>query len=376
MSDKLIRVANLTLNSSALNFANEALQNNELSGNSGHFNELLEQEFVGISGAKYAITVCNGTCAIHLALAALNIGKGDEVIVSTLTNMATLFAIIYTGATPVPIDIDKVTWNIAPDLIESKITTRTKAILVVHLFGHPVDMDPISIIAKKNNLFLVEDAAEAHGAKYKGRKVGSLGDVSCFSFYANKIVGAGEGGLVATSSESIAARVRELKSLAYGSINDRFQHTDIGYNYRLPNIMAAIAYGQSLDIDMVVSSKRKIANYYKNEILELDCIQKPVEMEWAHSVYWMYHVVLRGKLKEKRDLVQEKLYEMGIETRVSFVPADMQKSLIKTGLVEPNTCPVAGYVGENGFYLPSGPFLTDIELSYISSSVNHVVMNL
>ena len=213
-------------------YVTDAVSKGEISGFFGSYIGKFEKEFAAFCGAKEAVTVSSGTTALHLALATLKIGPGDEVLVSSFTNMATFFAVLYQGATPIPIDSEEGTFNIDPRLIEEKITPRTRAILVVHIYGHPADMDPIMAIAKKHNLRVIEDAAEAHGAEYKGRKTGSIGDIGCFSFYANKIITTGEGGMLTTNDSALAAEARSLKALAFGTEN-KFMHRAIGYNYRM-----------------------------------------------------------------------------------------------------------------------------------------------
>ena len=281
---------------------------------SGHFgNELKEFEegFAKFSDSNYGITTTSGTTALHLALATLFITKGDEVLVSTLTNMATFFSVIYQGAKPIPIDIEEETYNIDPQLIESKITSKTKAIIVVHLFGHSVNMDPIIDIAKKYNLKIIEDCAEAHGATYKGKKVGSLGDIGCFSFYANKIITTGEGGMLTTNSLQLAERAKELKSLAFGKKN-KFMHTDIGYNYRMTNIQAAIGCAQLDKIEHIIKSKIYISNQYRSLLKKENVFNLPIQKEYARNVYWMYHISINGKCAGKRDQIISDLKKCGI----------------------------------------------------------------
>ena len=234
----------------------EALNSGEISGNFGKFIGEFEEGFAKYSGCSYGVAASNGTTALHLALATLKIGSGDEVLVSTFTNMASFFAVLYTGAKPVPIDIEPDTWNLDSSLIEAKINSRTKAIMAVHIYGHPADMDPILAIAGKYNLFVIEDAAEAHGAEYKGKKAGSLGDIGVFSFYANKIITTGEGGMLITNKKEYADRAKSLKSLAYGSEN-KFMHAEVGFNYRLTNIQAALGCAQLKNIETVIRRRGK-----------------------------------------------------------------------------------------------------------------------
>ena len=346
----------------------EALAASEISGTSGTFIPRFEREFAEYCGCAQGVATANGTVALHLAFAALGIGPGDEVLVSTFTNMASVFAILYTGATPVPVDIESDTWNIDPMQIGKKITPRTKAIEVVHVYGHPADMDPILAVAKKHHLFVVEDAAEAHGAEYRGKRVGSFGDIACFSFYANKIITTGEGGMVVTNDGSLAARARSLKSLAYGT-EQRFMHTAVGFNYRMTNLQAALGTSQLKRIEAVIAQKREIAEFYRNRLQGIEGLQLPVEKPYAKNVYWMYHVVLHGRLAGRRAAVRQALTERGVETREAFVPANMQRIFIEKGIVREDDCPVANEVGRNGFYLPSGPTLAAEELEYVVAAL-------
>lgn len=365
-------VSTPSLNEEDQNYVLEALKAGEISGNFGRFIKEFENGFAEYCGAKFGVATSSGTTALHLAFAALGIGSGDEVLVSTFTNMATFFAVHYTGAKPVPIDIEPDTLNMNPALLEAKITPKTKAITVVHIYGHPVDMDPILEIARKYNLFVIEDAAEAHGAEYKKRKIGSLSDIACFSFYANKIITTGEGGMVVTNNEKLANRARSLKSLAFGDEN-KFMHKEIGFNYRLTNFQAALGVSQLKRIESIIEKKRKIADFYKNELKEIADIQLPVEKPYAKNVYWMFHVVLKGALKSKRKEVMTRLDEKGIETREAFIPYNMQEIFIERGWTREDECPVANEVAENGFYLPSGPDLKEVELKYVADSLKEII---
>lgn len=342
-----------------------ALRSTHISGLSGSCVREFEEGFAEYCGVRYGIAVANGTVALHLALATLNIGPGDEVLVSTFTNMATFFAVLYTGATPVPIDIEPDTWNMDPSLLEQRITPRTRAILPVHIYGHPVDMDRVNAIAEKYGLVVVEDAAEAHGALYRGRKAGSLSDIACFSFFANKIVTTGEGGMLVTNNSELAERARSLKSLAYGREN-KFMHADIGFNYRMSNLHAALGVAQLRKVEEVVRRKRETASFYRRELGGIPVLQLPTEKNYARNVYWMYHVVLRGRAANHRAFVMVYLATHGIETRPAFVPANMQKVFIERGFARPDDCPNANYVGENGFYIPCSPDITPQECAHVA----------
>jgi perosamine synthetase len=288
--------------------------------------------------------------------------------VSTLTNMATVFAVLYQGATPVPIDIEADTWNLDATLLERHVTPRTKAILAVHLFGHPVDMDPILKVARRHGLKVIEDCAQAHGAAYRGRKTGSLGDVGCFSFYANKIITTGEGGMLTTSDRDLAEHARALKNLAFGPTN-RFMHTAVGFNYRMTNVQAAIGCAQMRSIDVVIERKRRIAGWYHERLADLTGLQLPVERAYARNVYWMYHVGLAGDLAGQRDAVRSRLARAGVETREGFVPANLQDVFLRQGWARADSCPRANLAARSTFYLPSGASLTEEEIDYVSASL-------
>lgn len=352
-----------------------AMERGEISGFSGDFIKKFEDEFAAFCGVKYAVAVSSGTTALHLALVTLNVGPGDEVLVSTFTNMATVFAILYQGATPIAIDSEPRTGNMNPELLAAKITTKTKAIMPVHIYGHPVDMDPVLALAKQHNLAVVEDVAEAHGATYRGKRTGSLGDIGCFSFYANKIVTTGEGGMLTTNNAAFAERARMLKSLAFGTSN-KFMHQDIGYNYRLTNVQAAIGVAQMGKIEEILQRKKSMAEFYLNALQEIPDLQLPVTEDYATNVYWMFNVILRGRLADQRAAFMNKLKERGVDTREDFIPMNQQEIFVARGLAKPEDCPVANEWGQSGFYLPSGTEISNEELTYVAEQVKAVAAEL
>ncbi len=351
---------------------NDAIVSGNISSFQGGYIKEFEEKFAQYIGTKHAITVSSGTAALHLAVIALGLKEGDEIIVPTLTMMSSIFAPLYEKAVPVPIDIDEKTYNIDPKLIESKITSKTKAIMVVHLFGHPVDMDPIMEIAKKHNLYVIEDAAEAHGATYKGKMVGSIGDIGCFSMYANKIITTGEGGMVTTNNDAWADKIRNTKALSFGK-EHKLMHQSVGYNYRLANLQAAIGVGQLQKIDRIIKLKRFMGEYYLNSLKDIEDIILPYEAPYAFSVFWMFHIVLKGKLSGKRSELIKLLKERGVETREDFVPYHEQKLFIEKGYVKGDECPLASKYAKDGLYLPSGTDITEAELKYVSEMVHEVV---
>ena len=371
----VIPVAKPILTAREVLYVNEALRDSAISGLHGEFLGRFEEGFSQYCSCRFGVATSNGTTALHLALAALGIGPGDEVLVSTLTNMATFFAVHYQGAKAIPIDIEEDTWNMNPQLLEERITSRTKAIVVVHLYGHPVDMDPVLDIAHRHRLHVVEDAAEAHGSLYKGQKAGSLGDIACFSFYANKIVTTGEGGMITTNDAALAERARRLGSLSYGR-TQRFMHEDIGFNYRLTNLQAALGCAQLERIEETIEKKRNVANRYNRHLSACAEIQRPVEKSYARNVYWMYHVVLTGALRNEREVVMRTMADQGIETRDSFIPYNLQKIFISMGLTSPESCPVANEVAKSGFYLPSSPDLSDDQIEYVADTLTTITRKL
>jgi perosamine synthetase len=297
-------------------------------------------------------------------------------LVSTLTNMASFFAVLYIKAIPIPVDINLQTLTMDPADLAKKITKKSKAIMPVHLFGHPADMDPISELARIHNLIVIEDCAEAHGAEYRGRKVGELGDAGCFSFFANKILTTGEGGMVTTNNPEIAKKARSLKALAFGTAN-KFMHEDIGFNYRMTNIQAAIGCGQMKHANELVEKRRQIASFYTSRLHSYkDYLYLPIEMDYAKSSYWMYHIVLRDSLISKRSEMMHLLKDAGIESREGFIPFNMQKIFIERGWTKLDDCPNANKIAYASFYLPSGPAISEIELNYVSTQLCSIINKL
>lgn len=354
-------------------YVNRALKDNAVSGVFGEFIERFENEFAAFSGAKYGVACSNGTTALHLMMAAAGVTEGDEVLVSTLTNMATFFAVLYLGARPVPVDIESDTLCMDPADLARKITPRSRAVLVVHLFGHPTDMDPVNELASRHGLQVFEDCAEAHGATYKGSKVGSLGHAAAFSFYANKVLSTGEGGMVTTDDPQVAKKARSLRALAFGTSN-KFMHQDVGFNYRMTNLQAAIGCGQMQVADQLVERRREIARFYDRALAAYtDHLALPVQKPWARTVYWMYHLVLKGPLATQRNDIMAMLKQRGIETREGFIPANLQEIFQQRGLTQPGDCPVANAVAYSSFYLPTGPVISQEELDHVANSFTAVL---
>jgi len=325
--------------------------------------EELEISFAKYCGVKYGVAVNSGTAALHVTLASLGIKGGDEIITTPLSCVATTNPILYLNARPVFVDVDSETLNINPELIEKKITHKTKAILPVHLFGHPVDFDPIAEIAEKRNLPIIEDAAQAHGAKYKGRKVGAFGNISCFSFYADKGITTVEGGMALTNDLELAEKMRLLRSFGMHK-QEKFYHPILGYNYKMSDIHAAIGLVQLKKLDSYIQRRRKNIEHLKKQIDSSD-LRLPVEQPYAFNVYYVAHVIT----KKGKDKIVSLLERNGIETRplLSFIPE--QPPYRKSGY-NMNECKIARDAHRNGLYFSNSPLLSQKELDYLASSLN------
>jgi perosamine synthetase len=347
-----------------------ALRKGELSGTFGDALSAFETGFAEYSGCRYGVAVSNGTTALQIAVAAAGIGRGDEVLVSACTNIATALGVIHNGATPVPVDSEELTWNLNLDLVEDLITPRTKAIIPVHLYGHPVDMDRLMEIANKHHLMVIEDAAEAHGATIRGRKAGSFGAMSCFRFYANKIITTGEGGMVTTNDEKLTERLRLLRNL--GFTTPRFRHEVAAYNFRMTGFQAAMGVAQLHKIEAVIEEKRRMAHTYKRYLNDIPGLRLPAELDWARNVYWMYAVVVKPEFGITRDELTKKLGEAGIETRTFFCPMNQQPCLLELPDFRPSPCPVADSLWNTGFYLPSTHTLSEASIQFIAETIQKI----
>ena len=363
----MIPVCEPFLSGKELEYVTDCLRSNWISSQGRYIPEF-EQSFASYCGCRYGVSTTSGTTALHLALASLGIGPGDEVIIPTFTMIATAFAVAYTGATPVLVDSEPETWNMDIGQIEAKLTPRTKAIMPVHIYGHPCEMDSIMEMARKHKLWVIEDAAEAHGAEYKGRRAGGIGHVNCFSFYANKIITTGEGGMVVTDDEEIAERARSLKDLAH-SKEQRFFHTDIAFNYRMTNLQAAIGLAQFEKIDDMIERRRNNASLYSSLLSDIEGVTLPVEKVGVKNVYWMYGVLLEDRFGLSRDQLMARLKEDGIETRAFFIPVHEQPAFLKMGLFGDERYPVAERISQNGLYLPSGSGLTHEQVQIVCTAV-------
>jgi len=341
-----------------------ALRRGEISGTFGQALKKFEQRFAEYCGCKFGIAVSSGTAALHLAVDAAGIGSGDEVLVSASTNIATALAVVHNGAIPVPVDSENITWNLNLDLIESLITSKTRAIIPVHLFGHPVDMERLLDIARQHNLVVIEDCAEAHGATCNSKKVGGFGDMGCFSFYANKVITTGEGGMVVTNNEKLSDRLRLLQNL--GFTNPRFRHEVLGYNYRMTGYQAAMGLAQLDKIEQIIADKRRVAYTYNKYLCDIPGFQLPVELNWALNVYWMYAITIKPGFGLTRDELTAALRNNDIDTRTFFCPMNQQPCLQSLPSFRKIACPVADMLWENGLYLPSTTTLSEKTIKSIA----------
>lgn len=347
----------------------------------GRFIDEFEQRWAAYCGRKHGVAVSNGTAALQVAVDALELEPGDEIILPTFTIVSCAVALINSNCVPVLVDSDPDTWCMDVAQIESKITPRTRAIMPVHIYGHPVDMDPLLCLAEKHGLAIIEDAAEVHGAEYLGnrntpdaswRRCGSFGNLSCFSFYANKLITTGEGGMVLTDSDALAEKARSLRNLAFQS-RRRFYHEELGFNFRLTNMQAALGLAQLERIEQIIEKKRWMGSEYTRQLEDVGKLQLPVEKPWARNVYWMYGVVLKDSAAMNADEFASKLREKGVETRPFFLGMHEQPVFHKRGLFRDERYPVAERIARHGLYLPSGLALTPEQLLKVCDTVKQVL---
>ncbi len=362
MARRFIPVAEPVLAGNEKKYVEECLDSGWISG-SGTYVEAFENSFAEFCGVEHAVSIVNGTAALHVALLALGIGEGDEVIVPDLTFIASANAVTYCGAQPVFADVDAATWTLDPQDAAAKISTRTKAIMPVHLYGHPADMTPIIELAKAHGLRVIEDAAEAHGAEYKGQRVGSLGDIAAFSFFGNKVITTGEGGMITTNDEELAKKARLLKGQGMNP-ERRYHFPIVGYNYRMTNIQAAIGVAQMERIDWFIERRREVATWYDVALKNLP-VTKMTEASWAKSVYWLYSICVSEEIH--RDLLMAQLLEKGIETRPFFYPTHLQPPYRRDA--EHQMFPVTTKLAAQGLSLPSSARITEEEVARISDAL-------
>lgn len=350
-------------------YLNECIDTNWISSR-GEFPARFEKAFAQKIGVETAISCANGTVALHLVLSALGIGPGDEVIVPTFSMIATANAVTYTGATPIPVDAEFDYCNLDPILVEQAISPRTKAIIVVHTYGHPAELEALEMIAKRHGIALIEDAAEAHGAEFAGKKIGSFGTASTFSFYANKILTTGEGGMICTNDGALASVIRRLRDHAF-SPERHFWHEYVGFNYRMTNMQAAVGLAQTERFDELVAARRNLRRFYDEALKDVKYLELPREAEHCKSVFWMYALRVTDDTPCSRDELRVKLASAGIETRSFFTPIHCQP--IYRQLAFRGDFPVSENLCTIGLYLPTSACLTQEDAHWIAGQVRQAM---
>lgn len=366
----MIQVCEPSLGQEEIDNAIKCLQSNRISGFGGAYIKELESNFADYCGRKYAVSVSSCGAATLVSLEALRIGSGDEVIVNTFTMAAPLFAIVRAGAIPVLVDVERESWNMDASQIKHKITKRTKAIIVAHVYGHPADMQVIMEIADHYHLPVIEDAAEVLGAEAYGAKCGGIGHIGNFSLYFNKIITTGEGGMIITDSKEVADRARLIKSYAT-DVNNRFVHNELGFNFRLSNLQAAVGCAQFKKLEAFTKRKIEIAARYTQNLKDTE-LELPTQMSWAKHCYWVY-ALLVNKDGISRDGLIEALARHNIESRHFFIPMHQQPIFLKRGLFRKESYPISDDISRRGLYLPNGVTLTDEQIDYISDVIKQCV---
>ncbi len=366
----LIPVCEPTLGGNEMKYVQQAIETNWISS-AGRFIRDFEARFAELCGVQYGIACANGTVAMHLAMATLGLEAGDEVIIPTFTMIATANAVTYCGAKPVLVDMEPDYWQMDLNQVEAKITPRTKAIVPVHIYGHPTDMDALMALAEKHGIMVIEDAAEAHGAEYKGRRTGGLGHAAGFSFYGNKIITTGEGGMVTTNDRTLAQLAWNLRDHAF-SHERHFWHKFVGFNYRMTNLQAAVGLAQVEQLDGFVAARRRNAAEYNCRLYGIPGIRTPAEAPWAKNVYWMYGIMVdETEYGMSRDALRRVLADHGIETRTFFIPMHCQP--VYWQQFKGERYPVAENLCKRGFYLPSASSLSLDEIEYVAGVIRKAV---
>jgi perosamine synthetase len=353
-------------------YLNECIDTGWISSE-GPFVREFEERFAARVGRRHAIAVTNGTAALDAAIEALGIGPGDEVILPTFTIISCVTQIVRVGARPVLVDVDPITWNMDVTQIESRITKYTKAIMVVHTYGIPVDMDPVLDVAKRHKLRVIEDAAEAHGQTYRGEACGSFGDISTFSFYPNKLVTTGEGGMILTDDDGIAQICRDLRNLCFQA-HARFVHERLGWNLRMTNLQAALGLAQLERLDTFITRKRRMGRLYTEMLAEIPSIQLPLAAtDYAENVYWVYGLVVDEEKGMDALSVMKALAECGVGTRPFLWPIHEQPALKRMGMFQNDIHPVASRLARRGFYIPSGLALRDEQMEKVVAATRSIL---
>ena len=374
LNSKLIPVNRPKVFSSDIKNVVKSLKENWISGD-GPYVRKFEDNFAKFHKRKYAISVSNGTAALEIALKSLNLKKGSEVIIPAFSIISTALCVIKNNLKPILVDADLETWNMNPEQIIKKISKKTKAIIITHIYGFPVDMQKVLDATKKKNIFIIEDAAEMIGQKYRNKLCGSFGDISTFSFYANKHITTGEGGMILTNDRRIFEKSKSLRNLCFGNGKDRFNHEDIGWNYRLSSLQAAMGISQLKKINYLVKRKREIGKLYFKLLKNNKYIQiQNISSKYAKNIYWVFGVLIKPNKKFNRDGIAKKLLKRNIQTRNFFYPMHKQKILRRLKIFNKNLkFPNSEFLSNNGLYLPSGLGITNKEISYTCNALNSIL---
>ncbi len=374
LKNKFIPVNTPKIFSQEKKLVNKALSTGWISSE-GPAVKQFEKKFSKFNKRKFGVTVSSGTAALEIIIKSLNLKKGDEVIIPAFTIISSVMCIIKNGLKPVLVDSDLENWNMSIDQTINKINKKTKAIIITHIYGFPVDMQKIINIAKKKKIIIIEDAAEMIGQKYKNKICGSFGTASTFSFYANKHITTGEGGMIVTNDKTIYERCKSLRNLCFGNKGNRFNHSDIGWNYRFTNIQAAIGLGQLQNINWIVKRKKEIGRRYIERLKNnKNIIIQKRKNKYSDNIFWVFGILIKKNYKLKRDEITKKLLKNNIQTRNFFHPMHKQSILLKRGIFKKNLkFPNSEYLAKKGFYLPSGLGLTNKEIDFICTKVNEII---
>jgi len=363
----VIPVSEPFLNQRALDYVHDAVRSGWISSE-GRFIPEFERRWADYCGVAHGVAVCNGSVALELAMAALALPSGSEVILPSFTIISCVTAVLRSGCRPVLVDCEPDTWCLDVAEVERKVTARTRAVMPVHIYGHMAEMNALMELARKLNLAVIEDAAEAHGAEYHGRRAGGIGAIGCFSFYANKIITTGEGGMLVTNDAKLAERARSMRNLCFRP-EQRFLHTDLGYNFRMTNVQAAIGVAQIECIDDHLARKRRMAAHYGERLREVRGLRLPVQRPGAKNAYWMYAVVLDDTIGFDAVQLAARLKQQGVDTRPFFLGMHEQPVLRELGLFTGESYPVTESIARRGLYLPSGLGLTEGEIDTVCTAV-------
>ena len=368
----MIPVNEPLLNGNEKKYLNECIETGWISSE-GPFVLQFENKMAAVAGRGHGIAVCNGTAALETAVAALEMRPGDEIIMPTFTIISCAAVVVRRGCVPVLVDSDPVTWNMDVGQVKAKITSRSRAIMVVHVYGLPVDMDPVLRIAETHGLKVIEDAAEMHGQTYKDRPCGSFGELSTFSFYPNKHVTTGEGGMVLADDDRLAERCRSLRNLCFQA-KKRFVHEELGYNFRMTNLQAALGVAQLERLEEFVRLKRRMGKQYTDRLMRVEGLElMPARTEYAENIYWVYGMVLKDEVPFAAEEAMRRLERRGIGSRPFFWPMHEQPVFREMGLFAGERYPVAERLARRGFYIPSGVALTDAQIEEVAEAVKDIL---